>query len=95
MVSIVLPKAYGACQSIEFLHLDIHNVGLKVSMSQFKQFPTLLPTPCFGALGGIANTFDILQAEEISRDPSITEAQRLVGDFRLGHKVERLHEERT
>ena len=42
-----------------------------------------------------AQTVDILQAGEISRDPSITEAQRLLGDVKLGHKVERLQEEGT
>ena len=42
---------------------------------------------CFhAALTGHAQTVEILAADQISRDPQITEAQRLIGNVKLGHQ---------
>ena len=44
-----------------------------------------------GALGGVAQTVEILAADQILRDPAITEAQRLIGNVVLGHEDGVLH----
>jgi len=41
----------------------------------------------FMGWGGVrAQTVEILAADQISRDPNITEAQRLIGHVKLGHQ---------
>ena len=70
-------------------------VELAQAMGEFRNGMLTMILGAMAWVPSYAQTVDILQAGEISRDPSITGAQRLLGDVRLGHKVERLHEERT
>ena len=61
-------------------------VELAQAMGEFRNGMLTMVLGAMAWMPSHAQTVDILQAGEISRDPSITEAQRLLGDVKLGHK---------
>ena len=58
-------------------------------MHRVKQFRLIVTLTLLGwtwHVSTLAQTVEILAADQISRDPNITEAQRLIGHVKLGHQ---------